>query len=97
MHDNKVIRRDWQRRPAASRKPVGARRRHWHRHDSGNGAVNGEEQLRGGALSDLSILDEGCDSTSSTTRRFQMDFEGHGTAGDAASYDPSLLGVAATL
>ncbi|KAK9098187.1 hypothetical protein Syun_025232 [Stephania yunnanensis] len=31
--------------------------------DSGSGALDGAEQLRGGALSDRSILDKGCDST----------------------------------
>ncbi|KAK9100562.1 hypothetical protein Scep_023992 [Stephania cephalantha] len=36
------------------------------------GKVNGVEPLRGGALSNRSILDEGCESTSSTTRWIQM-------------------------
>ncbi|KAK9100829.1 hypothetical protein Scep_024259 [Stephania cephalantha] len=49
-------------------------------HDSGSdgGAVNGAEQLCDGALSDRSILDEGCDSTRFDDVRLRMDFKVHG-------------------
>ncbi|KAK9165689.1 hypothetical protein Scep_000880 [Stephania cephalantha] len=57
--------------------------------------VNGAEQLHGDALSDRSLLDEGCDSMKFDAR--DSNEVGRPWYDDAASCDPSLLGVAATL
>ncbi|KAK9139294.1 hypothetical protein Scep_008975 [Stephania cephalantha] len=55
-----------------------ARQRQRRRRGIDSGAVNGAEQLRGDALSDRSILDEGCDSTRFDDVRLRMNFKGYG-------------------